>query len=186
MILPSACRIHLAADESGVKYDCVWYQHPKGAEPRLVATDGKILAVLPVSPSDGDHEGAVDPRAFRQACKGKKGQAVITVNGVAGLPMHGQSFALLVDRVAPDVDQVLRAAPEPRLRIALNIKALLRLANALGEDSLELTIGDHEAMVTVRPLDDRGYPSRRSPGAHGAIMPIRLEEGRAIEATEEA
>ena len=147
---------------------------------RLLATDGRAVAVIPVDVDDDDTSGTVDADAFKRATKlGLSRQdAVLGANGCHRLidgstmprPQSDLRFPL------ESTDSILRDAHEGELRIGINADLLAKLAKALGSERVELRVTIEErkgkqgvfSAMEVLPIDG-------IPGAKGAIMPVLVD-----------
>ena len=147
-----------------------------GKRANLVATNGKILAVIPVEPEPGDTSGHVPVDALKTARKGAKGDVSIGCNGAVELP-GGLSIPRPDEGEFPKWRQVL---PDPcrslKVTIALDIVMLKNLADAMGTVGLILEIADADQPVMVRPTETGDYVNLNrpaNPDAYGVIMPMR-------------
>lgn len=141
--------------------------------PRLCATNGCTLAVVPVELEDGDEAGLVSVDALKIARQGAgHGKARIECN--KSLRAWGKNGPLTFERPSdgnfPDIRATdllsTEEAPEG-LKICLNAKLLYNLARALGEDEIALTIPTDKG----KPLFVRGL-NQAIPDAVGLLMPI--------------
>lgn len=150
-------------------------------KPVVVATDGRIMAVVPQDPTcvHGDTEGYVNKLALKDARKGCA-EAVVECNGTARsigsgveYPRHGEGN---VDFQFPNWRQVFNLVDpgeEGVVSVALNTEFLSRLANAMGSKCVRLVIKSPDDLVTVIPTKSEGFPMS-DPDARGIIMPIRV------------
>ena len=148
--------------------------------PQLVATDGHILAVVPVDATK-EEAGLISPDVVKEARKAapkKADQAEITCNGTLSLPdgrvyprpdMEGLRF--------PQWRQVLPKATGHTFTIGLNAELLQRLADALGDDVVALTFSLDAPLGPVAVTGKAGY---------GAIMPVRVDNMGIKTTTDEA
>ena len=110
-----------------------------GEQAQAIATDGKILAIVPVQLEDGDKEEAiVSPKAFataRKAC-GKFAEARIELNGSAKVTngIEDQSFGYIEGNY-PNWKQVLPGDYKKSLKVSLDAKLLLNLWKAIGGEA---------------------------------------------------
>jgi DNA polymerase III sliding clamp (beta) subunit (PCNA family) len=150
--------------------------HRDGERANLVATNGKILAVIPVEPEPGDTSGHVPVDALKTARKGAKGDVSIGCNGAVTLP-GGVTMLRPDEGEYPEWRQVLPDQNrELKIRIGLNISLLKDLADAMGTEGLILEIADADQPVTVRPTGTGDYGNSNrpaNPDAYGVIMPMR-------------
>lgn len=137
------------------------------------ATDGKILAAIPVTSQRDDAPGWLTPEALKLARRAFKGtdSIVITLNGRMVLP-GGVTLPRPEGQRFPRVYQLFRRAlADKRSRIALNASQLKDLADALGNEEIVLEFGENDKAVLVRPINE-------SSAAVGLIMPIKLKNER--------
>lgn len=141
--------------------------------PRLCATDGRTLAVVPVELEEGDEAGLVSVDALKIARQGAgHGKARIECN--KSLRAWGKRGPLTFERPSegnfPDIraPDLLSTEEAPKgLKIRLNAKLLYNIAQAFGADEVELTIPtDKDKPVFVRGL------MQAIPDAVGLLMPI--------------
>lgn len=142
---------------------------------RLVATNGRILAVVPVTEAEGDVAGMVSSDTIKQACKNRtKGSP----DALLHLPDEKRALAHTKAGVveAPRPDDGSRfpsyRAVVPTghdLEVTLSAKYLKDLIDALGADGITLkfktTGGRIDGPVLVTPVEDGN-------DAYGVIMPI--------------
>lgn len=149
---------------------------------RLVATNGRSLAVIPVEREDGDTDGFISPAALKAARKlAKRRDAVsIKANGCLALA-DGTQLPRTEPGQFPNYEQVIPKTPEEshKITLALDAKMLLDLAQALGSDKVKLCItgGDTVQPILVSPLEQNRFGAalgKAKEGAFGVLMPIRL------------
>lgn len=137
-----------------------------------VATDGTILAIVPVHTEQDDEPGWLTPEALKHARKvSVKGQdsLVLRMNGAQFLS-DGTVMTRPDEHKPPKIYHLLRRAHEGRsYRIGVNARYLKDLADALGSEELVLECGKGTEAILVRPI-------RHEEGTIGLIMPIRLNE----------
>jgi len=112
---------------------------PSGRSGQAIATDGKILAIVPVQLEDGDKEEAVvSPKAFsiaRKAC-GKLVDARIELNGNARVAsVDGEQSFEYIEGNYPNWKQVMPGDYKKSLRVSLDAKLLLSLWKAIGGEA---------------------------------------------------
>jgi len=139
-----------------------------------MATDGKILAIVPVQFEKDDESGVITVEALKHARKvsGKGLDSVrLGLNGAQILP-DGTVMKRPDDRKPPRVFHLLRRAYQGKYyRIGINAGFLKDLADALGSEDLVLECGQPTEAILVRPV-------RHEEGTVGLIMPIRLNDKR--------
>lgn len=146
---------------------------------RLEATDGKMLAVVPVELDPADTGGLIEPkqiaegRKIAKKYKGKKPE--MAVDGCVKF-MDGSTQPRPNDAgTYPDVDGVLFKKPEGPADLTVNAEALHTLSMALSQN--------HGGFPNVRiwvVKDDKGVPDkiyveaqRCADGAFGILMCVR-------------
>ena len=137
------------------------------------STNGKILAVVPVTQEKDDTPGWLTPESLKLARRALKGSdtIVINLNGQIGLP-GGVTVPRPTESRFPNVFRLLRSAHNGRdLKIGLNVDQLKGLADSIGSDEITLELGKSDEVILVRPLHDSNL-------ACGLIMPICINEKR--------
>lgn len=172
MKLPES-QIELAASQEESRYTLKAVKLDVAGK-RIMATDGHILAIVPVEVSDGDHDGLISvdamkaARKLQRAAKGVPIQA--NVNGKFSISGAGQSAEFDLDTgTFPNVDAIIPKFDGPPT-ITLDAELLLRLAKAIETKgyspaySVALWIKDANSPILVKGEQD---------GAIGVIMPCR-------------
>ena len=143
-------------------------EHAKLDGSNLIATDGRILAVIPVEVGENDRDGLIPKDALTGCRKGLKGRQVPTLICGEAVTLHAQGIRM--DRPAEDKfppwEEVIPAEDEYEAvrEIRLNARLLYNLAQALGTDELKLTFQGVGA-VRADAIDGEAY---------GVIMPLRM------------
>lgn len=182
MKIPANCKIELCASDDETRYVLT---HPyldmtDPEKPVIVATDGKRMAVIPVTVEEGECSGFVAKEALAAARKaaGKKGVSMIHCNGACetgGVRYPRPEFD---GRNYPNWRQVIPDYSKVKtVKLSLNVDLLMGLAKGMGVDSLELTIAPDEdggvtAGLIARPLPEKGQILPE--GTFGVIMPMRI------------
>lgn len=181
MKIDKTSKLEKCAATSPTRYamDVVYLDLQDKKHPVAVATDGKVLAVVPVELEDGDEAGMIPIEALKEARRGagRGDTARIEVNGT--LRAWGKKGPVTYERPDdvpfPDWRAVTKheaQTTDKSLRVCLNAKLLLNLAQALGSDSVELrfqpfdTDNGQVCPMDVRPVQGGVHD------AHGVIMPI--------------
>lgn len=118
-----------------------------GGKPALVATNGKILACIPVEPSDDDVRSLVPRQAVEEALTVKGALAACEV-AEEGVTVHHDAGPILhvvkPEQSAPFVayHHAFAGVGPPRLLLKLNVALLARLTHALGCSEVELQIAE--------------------------------------------
>jgi hypothetical protein len=138
---------------------------------QAMATNGHILAIVPVHNAKGDTDGWLSPDALKLARKvAPKSVDPITIslNGSQVLPDGTQMTRPGNDEHPPDISGILHSAQANRkFKIGINASSLKDLAEALGSELIMLEIGTPDSAILVRPIHSKD-------GERGLIMPVRL------------
>jgi hypothetical protein len=162
-----------------------------GGEPRAIATDGRILAIVPVELGPNDVLGAYHAEAFRfsreqflagiddefsfddradlnhpEMCYGLhlQGKGVAEV----GFVTIGQGDGAAL----PDIDAVRKPKDPPLAVLSLGVDYLRRLCDAIGTQKVTIEFRGDKVPMVVRPAVGWGNGS----GAVGLLMPMSNEE----------
>lgn len=187
------CKVYEAAAKEGARYlgmvsprfepACA----PLRNLPALVATDGKILAMVAVSESEGkpDTAGSVPEEAMKAAAKLARGSiATIHANGALSIP-NGPTYSRpesspndfpKYQAVVPDAASVTR-------RVCIDVRLLVRLAKAMGVVYVELGLQEDIPANKAAPIRVRGacngYDTKLRDdclGVLGVLMPITFDD----------
>jgi hypothetical protein len=163
---------------------------------RLVATDGDILAVVPVisNESDKDTPNNIPAEAIQKAVSGyKKIEAEVYSNG--SIEVKNQTKASeqpswsrfeKVNEKYPAYPRLVvkakKVAEKPLFKVALNVSMLSRLAEAMGTKTVTLSFDQHDFEECENFLSYQNQISvepgpkdkRENNESYGLIMPIRL------------
>lgn len=144
-----------------------------GIGPRAIATDGRILAVVPVELQHEDRGERIAIKALKESRKAggsKVEHAFISLETSHSIAAGGAQYPV-TQHTPPHMANILpgenRAPAIARIR--LDASLLLRLAKALGanHDRVLLEISDEKDVVIVRPMGENCNE------AFGLIMPVR-------------
>lgn len=140
---------------------------------RLVATNGHALASVPIEVEETDTADGVSPEALIAARKATRTFDVPLGLGETQAIPGGQTFPKVDASSFPDVERVSKAARESYkiIRVGINAKSLHALAEALGDDVVELEISSPFEPIFVRPIGD----------AFGVLMPCVIDRKKAPE-----
>ena len=182
MRLPKACQIELAASGDVARNFC--YPQLDVERKRIVATDGRILACVPVEVEDGDTSGRVSPEALKASRKASGplgvptlacGERLITSDGTLFKRPDNDSF--------PPVDQVIpeyRPGTAGTVSICLDPALLMALAKALGNGknhgislTINLPTGKERGASAGYSLEPVVVTTESCPGGIGVLMPCR-------------
>ena len=203
MTIPKNCKVELSASaDANRRSICEPYLDIEtgadGSQGRaqLVATDGRIMAVVPVTPNEHDVSGYVSEevlKAGRKLAGSRAPYVAVACNGNAtfgdgySMPRAGtaegtypnwrQVLPAKVDAPLPtkplaDGEEPAPVVPPTHCIVALDISLLWKLAQSLGVDCLRLQIPvDGTGAIRVDACPGKGQDPA---GAHGVIMPMRL------------
>jgi hypothetical protein len=184
ILIEKAC----SGDASRPVLNSVYLERMEDGRSRLLATNGRIAAIVPVLCEEGDASGYITADALKAARKaaGKLETASFTANGVCKMP-DGQEFARPDLGKYPNVNQVI-PKNETAFTVRLDPELLYRLAESIGASrgvSLEIIVDtampNANHAIRVRPLDNpraetaKGSHAGYAPAcmdAMGLIMPI--------------
>ena len=144
-----------------------------GNGPRAIATDGKILAVVPCELQHEDTGTRIAIKALKESRKagGSKAEhAFVSLGNAASIATGGAHYPVTqyapphMANIVPDENRAPTIA-----KIRLDASLLLRLAKALGSqnDRVLLEISGEADVVIVRPMGEN------CDEAFGLIMPVR-------------
>lgn len=164
---------------------CVHVRDVDG-EPRAIATDGRILAIVPVELNATDERGAYHALAFKVARDGflagiddefsfeQTGPDLNHPQMCYGLTLLGSGVAQAgcVDvrqhdgELMPDIDAVRKPAGEPKAVVSFDVAYLRRLCEAIGSEKVTIEVRGSDTALVVRPWN--------APlgGAVGLLMPM--------------
>lgn len=172
-----ACKIELAASQDDSRAAIGEpYLEIKDGKGTLVATDGRILALLPVEIDEKDVSGYVTADALKAARKGMLQSMDCTADTLA---VHaGPSFPRPTEHTFLNWRQVVPAEYEkPLVTIALDAKLLWLLAQAMGTQGVKIVIQANDKPFLVYPQSCGQFSTAPKPAcgeARGVIMPIRV------------
>ena len=144
---------------------------------RLLATDGRIAAIVPVVVTSDDKAGYIPTDALKAS---RKHGGEFTANGACTMP-DGQTFARPDHGKYPNIEQVIPKG-ETKFSVSLDPELLYAVAQAIGSErgvTLEFSAEGHA--LRVRPCFNPRAESAKgkliwfSPAhaeAMGLIMPI--------------
>jgi DNA polymerase III sliding clamp (beta) subunit (PCNA family) len=146
---------------------------------RSIATDGKILASVPIETDEGeeveDKRIPIDAlKAARKATLKMYPDATMTLgekscslpNGASYPVLHPEHEGSRIPRVAEIVSARL-TKEDAAFSVALDITLLEKLSEAIGCEKVTLCFRDNKSIITVLPHDANG--------AFGLLMPMRTE-----------
>lgn len=166
-------------------------QHALFDGERLVATDGRVLVIIPAEAEEGDTPGLVTPEALALARKvaPKGGDASVRCNGC--LEAGGQKL----DRPEGEFPRWQAVMPSPALgtgeRVVLNRAFLLRALEAMGDGThLVIQLAAHQAskapiyLETLRVEEGASKLPVLGTGPRAVVMPVTLEFAGEPDATD--
>jgi DNA polymerase III sliding clamp (beta) subunit (PCNA family) len=140
-----------------------------------IATDGKIMAIVPVELEESDkHEAIIPPKAFaaaRKACGKHRVDACMQLNGSAKVTSaEGEQSFGYIDGNYPNWKHVLPGDYKDSLRVSLDAKLLLNLWKAIGGE----TSSNNRINLEIDTKNDTNPIKVTTEGdGKGIIMPIR-------------
>jgi len=143
-----------------------------GCGPRAIATDGKILAVVPVELQHEDTGTRIAIKALKESRKagGSKAEhAFVSLGNAASIATGGAHYPV-TQHVPPRMAGIVPERGRPDgMKIRLDASLLLRLAKALGSqnDRVLLEISGENDVIIVRPMGEN------CDEAFGLLMPVR-------------
>lgn len=182
MKIPKNCKIESAASKDKTRHSITEpYLEIREFGSRMVATNGKILAVVPVETTPDDVSGYVSADALKASRKVKQIESVIRCNGALET-WDGITYPRPDLGTYPNVEQVI-PKNEPthvkkRVVVKFDSNLLSKLASAIGTegvvmemlwDSQNETISDP---IIVKPTSTNECRPA-SPEAFGVLMPMR-------------
>ena len=145
---------------------------------RMMATDGHILAIVPVEVDATDHSGLLSVDSMKQIRamqrRSKSIPVNIAVNGKATATGKSETSEFeLVTGQFPNVDAVIPTGKkyEGPATVCFNVDSLVRLAKALGADEA------HQGTIVQLWIKDASSPvlvkTSENPEAIGVLTPCR-------------
>jgi DNA polymerase III sliding clamp (beta) subunit (PCNA family) len=135
-----------------------------------IATNGHILAIVPVKSEDTDTPGTLSVDALklgRKVMPKSFDDIQITLDGKLVL-QDGTELPRPEGEKPPRLYGILRDAHKNRkVRFGINVGLLKDLCDAIGTSEIILELNEPEKSILVRPLKD-------SNGETGLIMPMRI------------
>ena len=139
----------------------------------ILATNGQILAVVPVDLDEDDTSGHVSIDAIKAARKqapGSRADKVLSIKANGGLLLQdGQSYPRGDLGKYPDIDRVIPDKDKAEHVFSIDATLLKNLAEAIcepGNSQVTLYLNDSNGGIYVEPNQDDSK-------AHGVIMPCR-------------
>lgn len=176
MQLRKSCKLESATASKSDAREKLRHAYLDTDKARMVATDGHILAIVPVEVDPGDASGYVPTEALTTAKKllpRSTETLTLACNSSIAIP-NGPSYPRPDESAFPNVDAVL-PNPETRLfSVALDPELLVNLAKALGSAGVVLSFdpANGQACILVRPYLKKSIDLD---GRVGAIMPMALK-----------
>jgi len=140
-----------------------------------IATDGKIMAIVPVELEESDkHEAIIPPKAFaaaRKACGKHRVDACMQLNGSARVASaEGEQSFGYIEGNYPNWKQVQPGDYKDSLKVSLDAKLLLNLWKAIGGESAS----NNRINLEIDTKNDTNPIKVTTEGdGKGIIMPIR-------------
>lgn len=145
------------------------YLDREDSQAKLVATDGKILAIVPVGAKEGE-SGCISPEALKAA---RKLGGEIAVNEFLTVA-DGTQFPKPDGGMFPKWRQVLPQPKGQTLTIGINPSLLMRLAEAIGAETVQLTIDIDNPYSAIHVGMGKTLHNDNQHNS-GVIMPVRVK-----------
>lgn len=171
------CKIELATSKSMARKVISEPYLDMKEKPVMVATNGAIMAIVPVEVGADDVAGHVGVGALKLMRKSKREEAAVTkdfveIDGVGKVlrPDLGQfpNWRLSL----PEKDR------ETVFEVGISVKMLWELCQAIGCETARLKFANNLDGIIVEPTSSGtvNYPAKpaANPDAYGVIMPTRL------------
>ena len=139
---------------------------------KAIATDGYIMAVVPIKAEDSDTPGLLSPDALKLGRKSMpKGFDEIRIALDGNQKLQGGTVLPRPEGEKPQrLQSILSDAQKKRkFKFGINVSLLNDLSNAIGADEVVLELSAPDKAILVRPLKD-------NEGEKGIIMPVRVKE----------
>lgn len=172
----------------GSAINCVLVKGIAEGNPRLIATDGSILGVIPLrgSPKKSDVDGLVDREAFERAMSGTGSSEKRKVEFKAdAMEVHDDKGNLLVSvprgKITGEFPDVEKVIPTPRSQaqtLRVSPSQLGKLTAVLGvspRDGVTLHFDTDEDGICRTPVRVTQKPWAGNDVPHGCIMPMQVE-----------
>lgn len=179
-----ACRIELAASQDKTRSAiCEPFLDVTNAKGTLVATDGRMLAMLPVEIETADDAGYVSAAVLKEARKqaARDGTTYAELSASAKLP-NGATMPRTETQAGekyPNWRQVVPAKHDaPVVEIALDAWRLWQLAQAMGTQCVRISVLAADRPFLVYPVSGGKYSDADRPAnmdASGVLMPVILQ-----------
>lgn len=169
------CKIELATSKDASRHVITEPYLDMVQSPVMVATNGAMLAVVPVETDIEDKTGFVTAEALKAERKAKLG---MLCNGELKIT-NGPAFFRPDNGKFPNWRTILPAEDrEVVFKVGINVKMLWELCQAIGCETAQLEFGDTLNGIVVKPTSVHSpyYPSKpcANDKAYGVIMPTRL------------
>lgn len=144
---------------------------------KLIATDGKILAVVPVKNDDGDKDAVIPSKALAAARKGASKHmplAIDTSGDRIKIMCTKDGSDIYMDKLPtnfPKWKQVLPKKKRKELKVKIDPRLLWDLCQALGTDK-------GEGVVLSISTDSNAAIHVSAGDAYGLIMPMRRPKNK--------
>ena len=149
---------------------------PVDGRPALVATDGRILVVVPVTDAEWDVEGLIPTDCVKAAAKAaRRGEVVVHApNGqVKVLTRDGMVSTLRPDEGEyPDVWSTFPGGTRGWHRFGIDAEQLLKVQRGMGAKTVVISVKPGKDSRTPYVVEPRGGCE----GGIGLVMPVTLEE----------
>ena len=176
MIFPKFTKVELAAASKEWGRPILENAYLSREQAVLIAADGIIMVVVPVTVEDNDVSGPIPDEALAAARLRALDDDAVLLAGAEELTTGNFRVTREApnDRKFPDWRGIVakaRELPGQHYRIVFDIGLLLKLAEAIGEDHamlFDIPLGDGSGAITVEAYSNDS-------GAFGVLMPMHVD-----------
>lgn len=187
MKINPACKLETVCSKDPFRYVLAepYLDLKDKGDPKVVATNGVSLVVMPVTVHDDETEGVIPIPALKLSRtlgrkSGNEG-TIWAINGTAKC-VNDQTFPR-ADVVYPNWREVLPEKRSEGIRFSLDARELLKIADALGTPTVTLVLRRDDPSLGVakvlpcslRPAENNKAFAVPEPRAFGLISPIRTQ-----------
>lgn len=171
MKFPKSSKIEgvVSSDPTRPAIENVYFDKDEG---KLIATNGRIMAVVPVLTDENDTSGLLSPQSIKLARKeaGRLPIAQIHPNGALNLPSGVSVPRPTEDQCGkfPNWKQVVPPLFDPVFKVRIDAELLAKLAAALCDDKGSFVT------LSFRDADSPFSVTGNIPDAFGVMLPARM------------
>lgn len=177
MKVPRNAQVELCASDDPARYSInnLYLDTKIEGHPFLVATDGRMMAVIPVALEEGDEAGFVTAESLKAARKltTTKAETIsLSANGSLKLA-NGVAFPRPAEGgdngTYPNWRAVLPDGKNRKFSVALDAELLVKIQRAMGASGVHLHFTDDVGPILVGPSSCKTEDS-----PFGVLMPMRM------------